>query len=247
MGKDRRHYGFSLMEVLLAVGTLSIGMIFVAGVFPVAIHFSTIATERTIAAVVADEAFAKVRLFGINPDALQSNQSTPLTSLLSINPDEFAYPSYDNADILQSRYCWSALCRRVGTEPASRLVQITVFVSRKIGAETEYREPADPFNKIVSYPMPLEVGVSGSAGSKVLTIEAVKESFINDDYTIVDNATGRLYRVLERRPAPDDRTIVLDSRWDVDSPAPDMVWVVPPPKYGGRYPCIAVYQKVIRF
>jgi len=254
MGKDRRHYGFSLMEVLLAVGTLSIGMIFVAGVFPVAIHFSTIATERTIAAVVADEAFAKVRLFGINPDALQSNQSTPLTSLLSINPDEFAYPSYDNADILQSRYCWSALCRRVGTEPASRLVQITVFVSRKIGAGNVYwlrNQGNTPLGTSTGYPVPILVSVSAGSNPNELIINDVdptpgtpEETFINDDYTIVDNATGRLYRVLER-----DRTqlnrIILDSPWQGGSPA--WVWVVPPPKNGGRYPCIAVYQKVIRF
>ncbi|GAH37480.1 unnamed protein product [marine sediment metagenome] len=40
-------------------------MLFIAGTFPVAIYFSTIATERTIAAVAADEAFAKVRLYAI--------------------------------------------------------------------------------------------------------------------------------------------------------------------------------------
>ena len=47
----------------MAVGIMAVGMVFIAGVFPVGIHFTTIATERTIAAVVADEAFAKIKLY----------------------------------------------------------------------------------------------------------------------------------------------------------------------------------------
>ena len=58
--------GFSLTEVLLAVGILAVGMLFIAGTFLVGIHFSTIATEQTIAAVASDEAFAKIKLYGVN-------------------------------------------------------------------------------------------------------------------------------------------------------------------------------------
>ena len=65
MKKLHNRNGFSLTEVVLSVGTLAIGMIFIAGVFPAAIHFTTIATERTVAAIVADEAFAKTRLYAI--------------------------------------------------------------------------------------------------------------------------------------------------------------------------------------
>ncbi len=251
MKHERNNCGFSLIEVLLAMATLSIGMIFVAGVFPVAIHFSTIATERTIAAIVADEAFAKIRIYGeVDLDYQNWLSAEPPVGcvdfselVVAVEPNEFAYPSYDSADILRTRYCWSALCRRVGT---TRLVQVTVFISRKTGVGTAYRNPTEPINGKVSYPMPVKVGVSGSAGSNVLTIEAGKENFINDDYTIVDDLTGRLYRVLERDASQPD-TIVLDRLWNVDSPAPGWVWVVPSPANGGRYPCLAVYQKVIRF
>ena len=59
--------GFSLTEVLLAVATLAIGMSFVGGTFLVGVHLSTVATERTIAAVAADEAFAKIQLYGLDP------------------------------------------------------------------------------------------------------------------------------------------------------------------------------------
>jgi len=245
MRSERNKYGFSLMEVLLAVGTLSIGMIFVAGVFPVAIYFSTEATEQTIAAVVADEAFAKIRLYGGGAGSILLSQLPPTGSIafsdvMAVEPNEFAYPSYPNADILQSRYCWSALCRRVGD---TRLVQVTVFVSRRTGSGMRYRDPAEPVDGRVPYPMPVDVGVPEVLESNVLRIQAGGETFINDDYTIVEDQTGRLYRVLERRPAPNDDTIVLDRPWQ----GGDLVWVVPPPAGGGRYPCIAVYQKVIRF
>ena len=66
MRRKRKNDGFSLTEVLMSVGILTVGLIFVAGVFPVGIHFATIATERTIAAVVADEAFAKIRLYELD-------------------------------------------------------------------------------------------------------------------------------------------------------------------------------------
>ena len=58
MNNELKNSGFSLTEVLLAVGTLAIGMIFISGTFLTGIYFATIATERTIAAVAANEAFA---------------------------------------------------------------------------------------------------------------------------------------------------------------------------------------------
>ena len=92
--------GFSLTECLLAIGILAVGMLFIAGVFPVGIHFTTVATERTIAAVVADEAFAKIRLYalgepnnplvGIDFSRLDPNQLTDYVQTVSINPIELA-------------------------------------------------------------------------------------------------------------------------------------------------------------
>jgi type II secretory pathway pseudopilin PulG len=257
MRKNRNNFGFSLTEVLLALGTLSIGMIFVAEVFPVAIYFSTQATEQTIAAVVADEAFAKIRLYGESDPGYQNWLAQPplggcvdFNDVVALNPDEFAYPSDPTTDVLRRRYWWSALLRRVspvrgeGPAPTGRLVQVTVFISRKISASTTYPDPAAPIGGQVLYPMPVEVGVVELVGGDVLRIDDTMKTFINDGYTIVHGPTGQLYRVLERRPSEDD-TIVLDRDWI--GAATDVVWVVPPPEGGGRYPCIAVYQKVIRF
>ena len=258
MGKNRNKFGFSLTELVLALGTLSIGMIFVAGVFPVAIYFSTQASEQTIAAVVAGEAFAKIRLFAVgdptNPAddidlySLKFDALTNFVDALPAGPpdlSEFAYPSDPDptVDVLGRKYWWSAFLRRAGTDPCSPLVQVTVFVSRKTSPGTMYRNP-DPIGPEVAYPMPVPVAVK-PLGGNVLSIDDASKTFINDGYTISHGQTGRLYRVLERRRAPDDATIVLDGDWI--GMADDVVWVVPPPQGGGRYPCIAVYQKLIRF
>lgn len=259
MKNRRQNSGFSLTEVLLAVGTLAIGMIFISGTFLTGIHFSTIATERTIAAIVADEAFAKVRIYGSTDTNWLSGLSTIScvdfkdvndinNELLVTDPNEFAYPS--TGDFTDKQYYWSALCRAADPGPENRLVQVTVFVSRKTGVNTRYPAPIDPLNLSVSYPMPIVIGASGTNGDNFLRIESGKESFINDGSTIVVNETGRICRVIKRYSPPDDNMIELDRSLlagQIDAGWSGLVWVIPPPVDGGRYPCIEVYQRLIRF
>ena len=247
MNNELKKSGFSLTEILLAVATLGIGMLFIAGTFLTGIHFSTIATEQTTAAVAADEAFAKIRLYGVNPSNLEVEQLKTYEPQKTMDPNEFAYPSTDT-DVLQKQYFWSALCRRVGSNTNSRLVQITVFVSRKVGSGTRYRvrNPDGTLNPAGgSYPIPIAVRVAGVVGSKELKIQNLGEkTFINDGYTIVDNKTGQICRVVERTADRPD-VIRLYQTWQ-GSPA-GSVWVVPPPIGGGKNPTIAIYQKVMRF
>ena len=238
MRKRRQYRGFSLTEVLLAVGTLAIGMVFISGTFLTGIHFSTISTERTIAAVVADEAFAKVRVYGIDlaDPNLAVSQQARFESLSLIPGVEFAYPSTRTSS--EKHYYWSVLCRPVYSDPANRLVQVTVFVSRKLGTTTAYTGGT-------AWPVPVQVGVSGAIGDRVLAVTG-DIKFINDGYTIVENGTGNIYRVVERGadPAyPEQIILARDKPWQ----GGDLVWVIPPPVGGGKNPCIAVYQKLIRF
>ncbi len=241
MRNKQRHRGFSLTEVLLAVGTLAVGMIFISGTFLTGLHLTTIATERTLAAVIADEAFAKVRLYGVDltDPNLMPTQATSFDALSPIDPSEFAYPSTKTPTGKQ--FYWSALCRRLPSDPTNRLVQVTVFVSRKVGAATTY--PGGTLR-----PVPVAVGVSVVAGlgneSRLTITNPAEQTFINGGSTIVDSQTGMLYRVLQRdTDAPN--TFVLDKNWQ--GAANSTVWVVPPPIGGGKYPCIAVYQKLIAF
>jgi prepilin-type N-terminal cleavage/methylation domain-containing protein len=280
MNNKQKHSGFSLTEILIAIGILSVGMVFIAGVFPAGIYFTTVATERTIAAVVADEAFAKIKIYAKgdlstiiddyepnnwplevkNTNALADfNDNVVFPATQDINSNEFTYPS-DGTDVTQKQYCWSALCRL--TEIYNVLlnhnptVQVTVFVCRKVSPNLQYRTPNGTDDG--AWPVPVKVGVSRGTSNNELQISSGKESYINDGYMIVDNATGRIYRVRERYqddPATaglrEDTVILLDRDWEGGPPKD--VWVVPPPVSGtrkvthGRYPCIAVYQKVISF
>ncbi|MHC4501220.1 MAG: hypothetical protein ACYS21_19155, partial [Planctomycetota bacterium] len=75
--------------------------------------------------------------------------------------------------------------------------------------------------------------------------------------TIVDDATGQIYRVLGRGMNGDpENEIVLDRDWEgAVLPVLAFVWVVPPAvtsagppvRVGGRNPCIGIYQRVISF
>jgi len=222
MKKRRQYSGFSLVEVLLAVGTLAVGMIFISGTFLTGIYFSTISTERTIAVVVAEEAFAKVRLYGVNviDPNLSVDQQVRFESLNLnlIAVDEFAYPS--TKTLTEKHYYWSALCRPVYSDSVNRLVQVTVFISRKVGSTTQYQGGE-------GRPVPVQVDVSGAIGDRIITITGDMQ-FINDGYTIVENETGNIYRVVERGvdPAyPEQITLAQNKPWQ----GGDSVWVIPPP------------------
>ncbi len=264
MGYKLKNRGFSLTEVLLSVGVLAVGMIFIAGVFPVGIHYTTIAIEQTKAAIVTDEAFAKVRLYAVGdpcnstddfrPDKLSGgarrgeelfdfNDGDVFPATDEIDPNEFTYPSA-GTDISKKRYYWSALCRLTSRyDPNSNLnpdVEVTVFVCRKVGRNREYHAPDG--GGFINWPRPVKVGVSqGGLKDNELRITGGDKRFITDGCRIVDDKTGRRYRVLERY-ASDDDTVLLDADWEGGD-----AWVVPPPVNGGRNPCIAVYQRTMSF
>jgi hypothetical protein len=107
-------------------------------------------------------------------------------------------------------------------------------------------------------PHPVRVNVVQESDDEddELTIEDAVDSddtdeytFINDGATIVDAATGHIYRVLERYADPPER-VKLDRPWagaSLEGSDGGWVWVVPRPVAGGRSPLVAVYQEVVRF
>jgi prepilin-type N-terminal cleavage/methylation domain-containing protein len=61
-----KHKGFSLAEVLIATGILALGLVMIAMAFPVGVKLASIATERPVGVVAANEAFAKIRLYSVD-------------------------------------------------------------------------------------------------------------------------------------------------------------------------------------
>ena len=236
--------GFSVTEVLMSVAVLAVGMLFVAGVFPVGIHFATISRERTTAAIISDEAFAKIQLYGVDLSELSVDDCGNFIDVNStpIDLSEFWYPSTTVSGTKQ--YHWSAICRQSDAN-TPELIQVTIFISRKSGASSKYPDPNSSSTTFFSYPKPYKMGVGTIVGSdnELRITSAGEEGYINEGSRIVDNKTGAIYRVHERY-VEDDGIILLDKDWSGGDGA---VWVIPPPEGGGRYPCIAVYQRVIRF
>ena len=229
----RKKSGFSLVEVMIATGILTIGFAFIAGVFPVGIKLVASATETTMAPIVEQEAFAKIRLYGVDDSVLtawpiDSGTGNPLTlvygnaaTTAAFNLDELDYPSAVVTD--DKNYSWSAICRYVGGA-SGRDVEVTVFVSRKAGAGAR--------------PMPVKVGVLfNPLVPALLQIDpAANPRQILTGSTIVDDATGYVYEVVGRGATID--IIELDRDWAGGNGS---VWVVPPAAGSSRNPCIGVY------
>jgi Tfp pilus assembly protein PilV len=299
MAVGTKQNGFSVAEVLIAVGILAVAMIFIAGVFPVGIRFTQVSIDRTTAAIVANEAFAKVRLFAGRLTNLNSQSFdlsftqqrdfndwfTDHTISYYVDVNTYSYPTDNTVGFDDKQYCWSALLRRTDrfavdpNEPdSSRDVQVTVFVCGKPRPGAVYYRPylrhtafgTDFYgrmtNKTSRLPQPvrLEVKDVSSGGTNELEIENLEEEpLINDGDLIVDDPTGRIYRVMERYAAPRENLILLDRDFVWEDwrgrliTGNRFVWVVPsmwapggqPPnfKFAGRSPCVGIYQRVIRF
>jgi len=244
----------------MAVGTLAIGLTFIAGTFLTGIYLSTFSTERTIASVAVEEAFAKVRIYGLDPNHpdLKADGFVPYEQLTTLPAGESLYPSIDEGIVRQ--YSWSLIVRRVAD--GSDLVQCTVFVSRETGGNLSYwtRGNGAAGSQLTSSdrPRPVLVNIvqeADSATNEIVIQDAAasdgidERMFINNGSTLVDDATGQIYRVLERSADQPDR-VELDRPWagaTLTSSGGGWVWVVPPPTTGGRNPNVAVYQEVLRF
>jgi len=266
----------------MAIGILSVGLLFIGGVFPAAIQFSTIATERTIASAAADEALAKVRIFGRNDantpisDAnyllipndqmVDFNEPSIFGFAADMSAYEYRYPStVDLNNLEDTQYSWRALCRRTG-DATSRTIEVTVFVSRKMNPGLEYYEPALNIGDLPNYgiidwsvtvdrvkrPVPVRVQVQFNAGvrNELRVIDDSKEArFFQEGAKLVDDATGEIYRILEKYGVDgDENLIVLDRDFGKSGLGPYYyVWLVPPAVNGGRNPCIGIVQKEMQF
>ncbi|RKY09543.1 MAG: hypothetical protein DRP66_01970 [Planctomycetota bacterium] len=209
--------------MLLAAGILVIGFMLIAGSLPVGIKLTAMGTERTIGAVAADEAFAKVRLFGLrNPTPADPWPADPNVHcvdyagvsqlILTPNSDEYSYPSTDVRPDTK-KYYWAAMCKYNLFDLGLDTFQVTVFVSRDTGLNTRYPYPSwNPLNTnpllLARYPRPVQVPVDAmGATGMVDTIQVVATPLsdsqemarlITDESVLLDDRTGQIMRVLKR-------------------------------------------------
>jgi len=253
----------------MAAGILAIGFMLIATLFPVGMKMTATATERTVASVAADEAFAKIRLYGVNLAVLAVSGLDDFYSISDpciFSADEFGYPSAENISSEEKRYFWSALCGN----PNGTLVPVTVFISRKAdaGAKFPYQNPVTSEWESISYPKPIQiVRVNDPDVQDYFTNEidvhadnAALAKYVVAGSIIIDNKTGLRMTVLTREQA--DSVVEMDRRRLILADAVEEAllgnsfWVIPPavrnaltdpPTVGGRNPCVGVYQRVIGF
>lgn len=213
MTQRRRQSGFSLTEVLLAIATLAIGMLFVGGTFMLGVHFARVSTEQSIAPVVAEEAFAKMALYGVA--GWTSDNTLRELSLVDANDWEYRYPSVK--DETPKQYYWTAIGRRIS---GSDLNEVTVFVMRD-GALS----PSSSNVTIMAQPR--------------MSTDWASDPNIMNGMSVVNDDTGRLLKASVTQGSTD---VTL---WPVLNNEPTAVWFMEP--RDGRNPCVAVFQRKIRF
>lgn len=260
----RKKCGFSLVEVMIATGILTIGFAFIAGVFPVGIKLVASATETTMAPIIEQEAFAKIRLYGVDfssanwpgggiTSGIEQRASIAYdqVSPAFADPAEYDYPSAITVD--DKNYSWSAICRYVGS-PNVTDVQVTVFVSRKAGSGAKYWYRDDLAEPLTQTPRPMPVKISVTIlDAQTFRINATAPSNLENDFVVsgsvlVIDGSGNRYTVLSRNVVGTtevqvevDKDLSMWINWE------GPVWVVPPAVGGSRNPCIGVYQKTITF
>lgn len=260
--------GFTLIEVLIAAVVIGLGLILVATVFPVGIKLTTVATERAVGVLAANEAAAKVQLWGFPPLAdwapeITDPQTTPHTQCVlypillrkkfplltdaqfaALTEAEFTYPSA--ADSGAGKYFTAVLCRALDGSQ----VQITALAMRALAADSRFWKPDGAADGV--RPVPLKVKTAW-INQRPLELEVKPDGwatpapyvFFTDGATIIDDKSGLIYQVFEvkSRGAATRNILVLDRGWEGD---PDgAVWVVPPAVGSSRNPLVGAVQTIV--
>ena len=236
--QKRNQSGFSLIEVLLAMATMTVGMVFIGGTFFVGVHFSTRSFEKGMGDLVAREAVNMIRLYGVDPGRPAYSD---LKNGLAVNYRDVAVagPSSNTYVYAHNRqYRWDAILQQ---EPESDGVGVTVFVSRWSGDE-------DNAPALQQLDVDFVDNVAG------YFIDPSQVQGLYHDQWVVDGRDIRFkYRVIRSRtdsPAPGHWQLDWDSRQSQARALPDpaQIWTVVPASngiLGIQSRIVVVYKDII--
>ena len=118
----RRHDGFTLLEVLIALAILGIGIIAVMQLFPASLRQSQLAAERTVITGVANSELSRLRAIDLNTKLDTWKERNTFHTLTEI---ERIYALYEG---------WSSTVTRV---PGARDTYRVTFTIERTDGRTE--------------------------------------------------------------------------------------------------------------
>ena len=134
--KLRQNEGFSPVEVLIAMGILAIGIMAVVRLFPAGLAFSRQAQEKTIAAELAENSVARMRMSGASnllgiaqAGALYGDSATANAAVLGAD-------GRVKSDNIVDGY--AAAIRRVNGSGDQALVRVTFSVDMADGRREDF-------------------------------------------------------------------------------------------------------------
>jgi len=205
VGVGRTASGMTLMEVLAAVFILGLGLVMVAGAFPVAALQTRMSIDQTESATLARSAVELCRwekiVRGLSPSEYRGDRSNKPVSIAASGVDDqhrvwngtrWAYLE-DFSDTAMwppggGDYVWQPFLTRIGGVDEAPLFRLTVVVVRFSPAAPDFYDPATQTASVRT------VVLRRSSDERVLTGSNLDKVMGAGDY-VMDPRTGYCYRV----------------------------------------------------
>lgn len=205
-----RAKGLTLIEILLAMGLLTILLAMIGSVFPVAFTQARESREETFGVLVAENAIATCTTVLSDNDLSTYNQLTmvPIGENAGdlLDPDDCAY---NPQEATVAPYKWVALARRL----SDASVQLIVVPYQTFG---------DPATRVVANPLSVD-SFDPSATVKWMEFSGSNiAQALQEGAPVIDRATGRFAFIAAADPA-NNRAIVSN---DFGGTTPSQVFVV---------------------
>lgn len=132
----RQNEGFSPVEVLIAMGILAIGIMAVVRLFPAGLAFSRQAQEKTIAAELAENSIARMRMAGAGNLLAVAQSGALYGGIAAANAQYLGMGTRVDTGNIVSGY--TSAIRRVNGSGEQALVRVTFSVDMADGRRENF-------------------------------------------------------------------------------------------------------------